>query len=37
MKHDLKWFVRTCKAVCSKHFLDKDMKNFDFTKESVED
>lgn len=32
MKHDLKWFVRTLKAVCCKHFYDKDVSTFDFTK-----
>jgi hypothetical protein len=38
INHDLKWFVRTCKAVCSKHFLNKNINNFDYTLiESIED
>ena len=31
MTHDYRWFSRALKAVCQKHFFDKDISGFDFT------
>jgi hypothetical protein len=32
MTHDYKWFVNCLKAICCKHFFDKDVSSYDFTK-----
>jgi hypothetical protein len=32
MKHDLRWFIKTLKGVCSKNFYNKDVSTIDFGK-----